>query len=99
MRLLLIKYFVLLWSLSLMGSHASAAEKKARQKIISAEKVVKSKKGARSTSIDFDSVDISGERKMPLGSTVMQTRGYKDGSLIKVRHDWHNEMIQSASSL
>jgi hypothetical protein len=61
--------------------------------------MIRSKKGSASTKINFDAVDISGERKLPLGSSVNQTRANKDGGFVKLRTEWHSEMIQSASSL
>ena len=39
---------------------------KARKRILSDEKVLKSKKGRSKTNLDFDAVDISGQRKTPL---------------------------------
>jgi len=71
----------------------------ARKKIITQEKMIRSKKGSASTKINFEAVDISGERKLPLGSSVNQTRANKDGGFVKLRTEWHSEMIQSASSL
>jgi hypothetical protein len=70
-----------------------------RKKILTQEKMIKAKKGAASTNIDFEAVDISGERKLPLGSSINQTRANKDGGFVKLRTEWHSEMIQSASSL
>lgn len=86
------------WFLLLPGE-GLAAGSGARKKIISTEKSVKSKKGARATNIDFDSVDISGQRKMPMGSSILQSKGDKDSTLVKIRMDWQQEMIQSASGL
>ena len=71
---------------------------KSRKKIISSEKTFKARKG-RSTKIDFDEVDISGQRKDPMGSLVGSARNQKELNLIQIRREWHKEMIQSASSL
>lgn len=51
------------------------------------------------TNLDFDSVDISGQRKTPLGSLVNQTKSDKNYDFVKIRLEWRKEMIQSASSL
>jgi len=53
----------------------------------------------RQRNIDFDAVDITGERKTPFGSIVNQNKSDKDFDLIKIRLRWHPEMIQSTSSL
>jgi hypothetical protein len=78
---------------------ASGSSRGSRKKILTQEKMVKSGKGTSSTKINFDAVDISGERKMPLGSNINQTRSNKDGGFVKIRTEWHEEMVQSASSL
>lgn len=70
-----------------------------RQRILSSEKSFKSQKGASKTNLDFDEVDISGQRKTPLGSMVGSTRDKKGFNFIEVRREWHNEMVQSASRL
>lgn len=51
------------------------------------------------TSIDFDSVDISGMRRTPMGSLVSQTKADKEYDFVKIRLSWHPEMIKSAASL
>jgi hypothetical protein len=95
------KLFFFLAMVLLVASESSLAASKAgsRKKIITQEKMIKSKKGSASTKIDFEAVDISGERKLPLGSSINQTRANKDGGFVKLRTEWHSEMIQSASSL
>lgn len=95
------KLFFFLAMVLLIASESSLAASKSgsRKKIITQEKMIKSKKGVASTKIDFEAVDISGERKLPLGSSINQTRANKDGGFVKLRTEWHSEMIQSASSL
>ncbi|MEI8025306.1 MAG: hypothetical protein WCI18_03055 [Pseudomonadota bacterium] len=95
------KLYFFLAMVLLVASESSLAASKAgsRKKIITQEKMIKSKKGSASTKIDFEAVDISGERKLPLGSSINQTRANKDGGFVKLRTEWHSEMIQSASSL
>lgn len=92
-------YIFLAAALFVLSEVSSAAPKRARKKILTQEKMIKAKKGAASTNIDFEAVDISGERKLPLGSSINQTRANKDGGFVKLRTEWHSEMIQSASSL
>ena len=94
------KFFFLAMVLFISSGNSLAASKgSSRKKIITQEKMIKSKKGSASTKIDFEAVDISGERKLPLGSSINQTRANKDGGFVKLRTEWHSEMIQSASSL
>jgi hypothetical protein len=78
------------------------AQKKStsRQKVISSEKSFTVKKGAKdSQKLDFDSTDIGGERKAPLGSLINQSKSDKNFDFIKIRLRWHPEMISSASEL
>jgi len=49
--------------------------------------------------IDFDAVDIAGERKTPLGTLVNNNKLDKNYDFVKIRLRWHPEMVQSASSL
>lgn len=69
--------------------------KKIRERhIVREAKVRKNKRN-----IDFDAIDITGERKTPFGSVVSQNKADKDFDLIKIRLRWHPEMIQSSSSI
>ena len=52
-----------------------------------------------SSKIDFDSTSIAGQRKLPLGSLVNQNKPDKEYDFVKLRWQWHPEMVQSASSL
>lgn len=70
-----------------------------REKRIVREEQYKSKTDKDTTAIDFDSVDIGGERKTPLGSLVGRSKAENDYDFIKIRKSWHPEMIQSATSL
>jgi len=92
-------FFLAMFLLVATESSLAASKASSRKKIITQEKMIKSKKGSASTKIDFEAVDISGERKLPLGSSINQTRANKDGGFVKLRTEWHSEMIQSASSL
>jgi hypothetical protein len=85
----------------LASGNAYAAPKKGgkggtREKHISREAVVKGKDASK---IDFDSVDIGGQRKTPMGSIVSQSKADKNYDFVKIRLRWHPEMVQSASSL
>ena len=71
---------------------------KGRKRIISGEKRYKSKKGSK-TNLDFDEVDISGQRKTPMGSMIGSAKNRKGFNFIEIRKEWHDEMIQSASNL
>ena len=99
MRNMKLYFFLAMVLLIASESSLAASKSNSRKKIITQEKMIKSKKGAASTKIDFEAVDISGERKLPLGSSINQTRANKDGGFVKLRTEWHSEMIQSASSL
>ena len=85
----------------LMAKKAKRKGKKSgsREKRIVREESYKSKSGKNKTSIDFDAVDIGGQRKSPLGSLVDQSKANLDYDFIKIRLSWHPEMIQSAQSL
>lgn len=66
-----------------------------REKNIIREKVYRGEK----RKLDFDAVDIRGERNNALGSQLGQASANKEFDLIKIRLRWHPEMIQSTSSL
>lgn len=88
-------------ALSLVSSEALAAGKKkpgkgVREKHITREAVLKGKDQSK---IDFDAVDIGGERKTPMGTLINQNKADKNYDFVKVRLRWHPEMVQSASSL
>lgn len=86
--------------ISLLATETDSLAKKAksRDKIITREAKSKSKKGDR-TKVDFDEVDIGGQRKTPFGTLVNNNRLKKDYDFIKLRQRWHPEMIDSASNL
>jgi hypothetical protein len=67
-----------------------------REKIITREATLKSKD---QTKLDFDSVDIGGQRKTPMGTLIGQSKANKDYDFVKIRTNWHPEMVQSASTL
>lgn len=72
----------------------------AREKFITREaKSAKAGKAGDKTKVNFDEVDISGQRKTPLGDMVNNNRLKKDYDFIKIRQRWHPEMIESAASL
>jgi hypothetical protein len=74
----------------------AAAKKGVREKHITREATLKSKDQSK---LDFDSVDIGGERKTPMGTLINQNKADKNYDFVKVRLRWHPEMVQSASSL
>ena len=78
------------------GAGAPKAKRGVREKHITREAVLKSKDQNK---IDFDSVDIGGERKSPMGTLINQNKSDKNYDFVKVRLRWHPEMVQSASSL
>ncbi|MEZ4742373.1 MAG: hypothetical protein R3B45_07995 [Bdellovibrionota bacterium] len=69
-----------------------------RAKRLTKEKAFKSGAGA-STKLDFDAVDISGQRKTPLGTLVSQSKADLEYDFVKIRLRWHPEMVQSAATL
>jgi hypothetical protein len=71
---------------------------KTRERRLSTDREVRTG-GNAATKIDFDAVDIAGERKTPLGSMVSQSRADTDHNFVKIRMDWRAEMVQSAASL
>jgi hypothetical protein len=75
-----------------------AMAKGAREKFITREAKSKGKAGD-STKVNFDEVDIGGQRKTPMGTLVNNNKMKKDYDFIKLRQRWHPEMIESASSL
>ena len=70
-----------------------------RERIITREARGRLGKGSDKRNIDFDSVDIGGQRKTPMGSLVSQNKADKNYDFVKIRLRWHGEMVQSASSL
>lgn len=72
----------------------------ARKKILTGEKRYKSsRKRGESTTIDFDEASIDGQRKTPMGMSITKNRPDQEYDLIKLRLEWHPEMVQSASRL
>ena len=93
--------FMLAMAFGVLTTWAStdSAWAKGREKFITREaKSAKSAKGDK-TKVNFDEVDIGGQRKTPLGSLVNNNRLDKNYDFIKLRQRWHPEMIESASSL
>lgn len=67
-------------------------------KMLMQEKSIKTKKGD-SKSLNFEETSIGGERKTPLGSFISQTKSDKNFGFVKIRTNWHPEMIQSATMI
>jgi hypothetical protein len=99
-RLSRISFIVLSLSLGLFAEAAlakkAAAKRGVREKHITREATMKSKDQSK---LDFDAVDIGGERKSPMGTLINQNKADKNYDFVKVRLRWHPEMVQSASSL
>lgn len=72
------------------------AAKGAREKFITREATLK---GKDQKNLDFDAVDIGGQRKTPMGTLINQNKADKNYDFVKIRLRWHPEMVQSASSL
>ncbi len=89
--------FLTLSLLFFSGSALAEAKKKTegRKKIITSE----ARRKKDSTNLDFDAIDISGERKVPLGSSVSQRKSDEGFDLIKIRYDWRPEIQRSTSIL
>ncbi len=82
------------------GEKAKKPAKDKNQKGVREKNIVReAQMNKGSKNIDFDAVDISGERKTPFGSVIDQNKSNKDFDLIKIRLRWHPEMIQSTASL
>lgn len=75
---------------------AKASTKGVREKYITREATMKSKD---QKNVDFDAVDIGGQRKTPMGTLINQNKADKNYDFVKIRLRWHPEMVQSASSL
>jgi hypothetical protein len=73
-----------------------AAAKGVREKFITREATLK---GKDQKNLDFDAVDIGGQRKTPMGTLINQNKADKNYDFVKIRLRWHPEMVQSASSL
>lgn len=82
------------------SSEALAKKGGAREKFITREaKTTKGGKAGDKTKVNFDEVDIGGQRKTPFGDMITNNKLKKDYDFIKIRQRWHPEMIESASSL
>lgn len=57
----------------------------------SAEKRVKANK----TKVDFEAAEIGGARKTPLGQMINQNNAEKDYDFVRIRRNWHNQMVES----
>ena len=67
-----------------------------RQRVLTTEKRFTQKKGVgRDTSIDFDEIDITGQRKDPGVGFVRSTVGKGGRDFINIRKEWHDTMVQS----
>jgi hypothetical protein len=75
---------------------SAAGGKGVRERHITREATIKSKDQSK---LDFDAVDIGGERKTPMGTLINQNKADKNYDFVKVRLRWHPEMVQSATSL
>lgn len=78
------------------GAKKAAGGKGTRERVMSREATLKSKD---QKNIDFDAVDIGGQRKAPMGTLINQNKSEKEYDFVKIRLRWHPEMVQSASSL
>lgn len=67
-----------------------------RERVMTREATLKSKD---QKNLDFDAVDIGGQRKSPMGTLINQNKSDKEYDFVKIRLRWHPEMVQSASSL
>ena len=74
----------------------AAAGKGVREKFITREATLK---GKDQKNLDFDTAEIGGVRKAPLGSLIGKSNADKNYDFVKIRLRWHPEMVQSASSL
>ena len=86
----------LLWGSSAFGDGAKKTGKGTRERVMTREATLKSKD---QKNIDFDAVDIGGQRKAPMGTLINQNKSEKEYDFVKIRLRWHPEMVQSASSL
>ncbi len=81
--------------LALAKAKKSESRPKGRELNINREaKYTKDKKN-----IDFDAASLYGQRKLPMGSMISQSKSDKSFDLIKIREHWNPEMVQSTSSL
>lgn len=78
------------------GGKKPAGGRPVRERVMTREATLKSKD---QKSLDFDAVDIGGQRKSPMGTLINQNKSDKEYDFVKIRLRWHPEMVQSASSL
>ena len=78
------------------GEKKPTGGKGGRERVMTREATLKSKDQKK---LDFDAVDIGGQRKSPMGTLINQNKSEKDYDFVKIRLRWHPEMVQSASSL
>lgn len=80
------------------GSRSAArSQKKAKNRsaILRSEKSYKIGRGEKSTVIDFDETDITGERRDPGVGFVQSTLSERKSNFVKIRREWHYAMTQS----
>jgi len=53
----------------------------------------------KKTEIDFEAVDIEGQLKKPQGSLVSEQQRAIFNPLVKIRQEWHLEMIDSVNDI
>lgn len=53
----------------------------------------------KSTEIDFDAIDITGEMVKPQGALIQDRSRTTFNPLIELRTDWNQEMSQSVSTI
>jgi hypothetical protein len=95
-RILLSSGCILWASPTLADGAKKAGGKGSRERVMTREATLKSKD---QKNIDFDAVDIGGQRKAPMGTLINQNKSEKEYDFVKIRLRWHPEMVQSASSL
>lgn len=74
----------------------NSSETADRRRVLSTEKRFTQKKGApKDTNIDFDEIDITGQRKDPGVGFVRSTVSGSGQDFINIRKEWHDAMVQS----
>lgn len=76
---------------------AARSEQRSRQgrAILRSEKTFKMGGSGKSTVIDFDETDITGERRDPGVGFVQSTFAERKSNFVKIRREWHDAMIKS----
>lgn len=83
----------------LLSSNVCLAQKKDAKKSNSLEQSKRFKVSKDKTEVDFDDASIEGQAKNPFGTLLNSRDQDFNKGFIKLRYNWHDQMLISASGM